>query len=165
MWRTLKGERVPDLTEFVALAIAKGHRRVDIGSDSLQIGRRTELVTVVALVNPGKGGRAVYRRETLPRIESLRERLLREAWLSVRLALDIQPILPVDVELTIHIDANPQPVHRSSRYVQELTAMVVSQGFRVAIKPAAWAATHAADYVLHAVAATTRAHRQASRVA
>jgi predicted RNase H-related nuclease YkuK (DUF458 family) len=35
--------------------------------------------------------------------------------------------------------------HRSSRYVQELTGMVVSQGFRAAIKPAAWAATCAAD--------------------
>ena len=155
MWRTIRGERIPNLAEFVATTIRDGHRRVDIGTDSLQAGRHSQFVTVVALLNPGKGGRAVYRREARPRIESLRERLLREVWLSVSLGLQLNDIIPANTDLTIHVDANPVPLHRSSRYVQELTAMVVSQGFRIALKPASWAATHAADYVLHAVGPTS----------
>ena len=35
--------------------------------------------------------------------------------------------------------------HRSSRYVQELVGLVVSQGFRAVIKPESWAASRAAD--------------------
>ena len=44
-----------------------------------------------------------------------------------------------------HIDANPVETHRSSRYVQELVGLVVSQGFRAVIKPESWAASRAAD--------------------
>jgi predicted RNase H-related nuclease YkuK (DUF458 family) len=153
VWRTIRGERVRDLKAFVAATIAAGHRRIDIGTDSLVAGRHSHFVTVVAMLNPGKGGRAIFRREVRPRIESLRERLLREVWLSVDLGLELNALIPASIDLTIHVDANPVPIHRSSHYVQELTAMVVSQGFRVALKPAAWAATHAADHVLHALAA------------
>ena len=88
------------------------------------------------------------RARSVPRIASLRERLLREVWLSVELALEISPLLPGSAELTVHVDANPVQRHRSSRYVEELVGLVVSQGFAVAIKPAAWAATKAADFVV-----------------
>jgi len=152
VWRTIRGERIGDLREFVETACAEGRRLVDIGTDSMQIGARTQFVTVLAIRNPGHGGRAIYRRETRARMTSLRARLLREAWLSVDLALALNDVIPNEADLTIHVDANPVPRHRSSLYVQELTALVVSQGFRIALKPSAWAATCAADHVLHGLA-------------
>jgi predicted RNase H-related nuclease YkuK (DUF458 family) len=152
VWRTIRGERVSDVRQFVEGVCAEGRRLVDIGTDSMQLGGRTQFVTVLAIRNPGHGGRAVYRRETRPRIASLRERLLREAWLSVDLGLALNDVIPDDADLTIHVDANPVPRHRSSLYVQELTALVVSQGFRVALKPTAWAATCAADHLLRGLA-------------
>ena len=84
MWRTINDVRIDDIKEFVAVLTRESDRRVEIGTDSLQRGRSSEFVTVVAVLNPGKGGRAAYRREVRPRITSLRERLLRRSALLSR---------------------------------------------------------------------------------
>ena len=151
MWKTIKGEPVPSIHDFVVQTTRNSNRRVEIGTDSAQSGQHTQFVTVVALLNPGKGGRAIYRREIVPRVKSLRQRLLREVWLSVSLGLELNEIIPATTDLTIHIDANPVVTHRSSRYIQELVGMVVSQNFRAAVKPESWVATHATDHVVRAL--------------
>ena len=117
-----------------------------MGTDSLQTGRSTQFVTVVVVLTPGKGGRVAYSREVVPRIKSLRERLLKEVWRSVTLGLEFTDIVPG--ELSVHIDANPVVAHKSSAYVQELVGLVVGQGFKALIKPESWAASHAADHVV-----------------
>jgi predicted RNase H-related nuclease YkuK (DUF458 family) len=155
-WRTLRGERIEDVLDFVRGNAGDG-QSVHVGTDSLQSPRLTRFVTVVAILTPGRGGRAVYARETVPRIASLRQRLMREVWLSVDLGLKLHPVVPG--ELTVHIDANPVVTHRSSAYVQELVGLVVSQGFRAQVKPESWAATHAADRMVRA----GRVHPQRGR--
>lgn len=144
-WRTLSEIRVPDILQFVREASAAG-QAVHIGTDSLQTGRFTQFVTVVAVLTPSKGGRAAYSREVVPRITSLRERLLKEVWRSVDLGMQLTGLVPGD--LTVHIDANPVVKHKSSQYVQELVGLVVGQGFSARIKPDAWCASHAADHIV-----------------
>lgn len=153
-WWTLKDEPIADLLAFVREAAREG-QAVHIGTDSQQSGFHTRFVTVLAIVNPGRGGRAAYVRDRVPRITSLRERLLREVWRSVELALVLDEVVPG--ELTVHIDANPVATSRSSAYVQELVGLVVGQGFRARIKPESWAATHAADRVVKKGSRTPRA--------
>jgi hypothetical protein len=85
-WRTLTGVPVADVVAFVRENAREG-QAVHVGTDSLQLARHTRFVTVVAILTPGRGGRAIWRREVRPRIASLRERLLREVWLSVWTAL------------------------------------------------------------------------------
>ena len=145
MWKTLNEVRIADILRFVRDASRDG-QAVHIGTDSLQTSRSTRFVTVIVIRTPGKGGRVAYRREVVPRIGSLRERLLNEVWRSVDLGLQLSPL--VGGELTVHIDANPVVAHRSSRYVHELVGLVVGQGFKALIKPESWAATHAADHVV-----------------
>ena len=147
MWKTLGETKIPDILRFVADASRDG-QAVHVGTDSLQTGRFTQFVTVVVVLTPRKGGRVAYRREVVPRIASLRERLLTEVWKSVDLGLQFSPI--VKGELTVHIDANPVVAHKSSAYVQELVGLVVGQGFKALIKPHSWAASHAADHVVRA---------------
>lgn len=142
-WKTLSGIAIPEILRFVEEASANG-RPVHIGCDSLQYSRFTGYVVVVAILNPPHGGRVAYCRESVPRIKSLRERLVGEVWRSVSLALELQAV--VKGELTIHVDANPNAQFKSNAYVRELTSMVVSQGFRLMLKPDAWAASHAADW-------------------
>jgi len=141
-WKTLTGVPIEDVVAFVRDQ-AKDGQIVHLGTDSLQLARHTRFVTVVAILTPGRGGRAIWTRATAPRIQSLRERLLREVWLSVELGLRLHPVVPGP--LHVHIDANPIAQHRSSAYVQELVGLVVGQGFRAVIKPEAWAASRAAD--------------------
>ena len=145
MWKTLTGTRIPDILQFVADASRAG-QAVHIGTDSLQTGRLTQFVTVVVILTPRKGGRVAYRRENVPRIPSLRERLLTEVWKSVDLGLRCSPL--VEGDLTVHIDANPVVAHKSSAYVQELVGLVVGQGFKALIKPRSWAASCCADHIV-----------------
>jgi predicted RNase H-related nuclease YkuK (DUF458 family) len=147
MWKTLNEVKIPDILQFVRDA-SKDDQAVHVGTDSVQSGRQTQFVTVVVILTPGKGGRVAYRREAVPRITSLRERLLNEVWKSVDLGLRFSSI--VNGDLTVHIDANPVVVHKSSQYVHELVGLVVGQGFKALIKPESWAATHAADHVVRA---------------
>ena len=147
MWKTLGETKIPDILQFVAQA-SKDGQAVHIGTDSLQTRRFTQFVTVVVILTPRKGGRVAYRRDVVPRITSLRERLLKEVWKSVDLGLQFTSI--VNGELTVHIDANPVVAYKSSAYVQELVGLVVGQGFKALIKPESWAASHAADHVVRA---------------
>lgn len=146
-WKTVEGTKVKNAYAEMAEAL-QGQRTVYIGTDSQQDGQRTQFVTVVVIHNPGKGGRAFYTKETVPRIKSLRERLLKEVWLSVATALEVNPMLAEESNLEIHVDANPNTKFKSSAYVKELTSMVVSQGFEAVLKPEAWAAMHVADHVV-----------------
>jgi uncharacterized protein len=143
-WKTVSGKPV-DIDEYVAEAASRG-QTVHIGTDSLQVGRETQFVTVVAVLTEHNGGRAAYCRKTVPRMNSLRERLLREVWLSVELGLRLSKYVKGD--LTIHVDANPSERHMSNKYVQELVGLAVGQGFKAVIKPDSWAATHAADHIV-----------------
>ncbi len=145
MWKTLTEIRIPDILQFVADASRAG-QAVHIGTDSLQTRRFTQFVTVVVILTPQKGGRVAYRREAVPRIDSLRERLLTEVWKSVDLGLRCSPL--VRGELTVHIDANPVVAHKSSAHVQELVGLVVGQGFKALIKPRSWAASCCADHIV-----------------
>ena len=48
----------------------------------------------------------------------------------------------------MHVDANEDLRHRSSKYVRALAGMVVGHGFQVRVKPDSWCATHVADYLV-----------------
>jgi uncharacterized protein len=144
-WRTLSKEKIDDIVEFVR-AETKDGQTLHIGTDSLQTGRYTQFVTVVVILKPGKGGRVAFAREATTKPMSLRERLFKEAWRSVELALSLNTVVPG--EITIHVDANPEERYMSNKYIQELVGLVVGNGFKALIKPDSWAATHCADWVV-----------------
>ena len=146
-WKTVNGAKVKDTYAELSEAL-QGQRPVYIGTDSQQDGTRTQFVTVIVVHQPTKGGRVFYTTEAVPRIKSLRERLLKEVWLSVATALEVNPMLAEESELEVHVDANPNTKFKSSQYVKELASMVVSQGFKAVLKPDGWAAAHAADHVV-----------------
>lgn len=142
-WKTLGGDKIDNISDWVSNNTREG-QIVHIGTDSLQTGKYTQFVTVVVVLNPPKGGRVAYTREVVTRINSLRQRLNEEVWRSINLAM----AMPESPELTIHIDANPNEKHMSSKYLQELVGLVVGQGFKALWKPESWAATHAADHIV-----------------
>lgn len=175
-WRTLGGEEVDLRLAIEAELRDFPDAEVTVASDSQQRGQWTEYVTVVTLIRPGKGGRVIFNREKTPRTQELRERLWKETWRSTELAMELTSSPDVgqwgqriDVA-AVHIDANVDPKHKSSRYVEELVGLVVGQGFRAVVKPDSWAASHAADHAVkhkderrkpHAERRTGRAGRAA----
>lgn len=145
MWKALSGAKVDDLKALVATATSDG-QELHIGTDSLQAGKFTLFVTVAVVHTAGKGGRVLYTKEKVARITSLRERLFSEVWRSVQVAMDLAEV--AGGEITVHVDANPDVKHMSSKYLQELTGLVVGQGFKHLIKPDSWAASHCADHLV-----------------
>ncbi len=150
VWKTIEGKPVV-ISEVLKESLSDATKQVHIGTDSQQAGKRTEFVTVIAVVNPGKGGRAFYCRDTVPKIQSLRERLMKEVWMSVDTGLTLCSTIPETTDITVHIDANPNVRYKSSSYVKELTSLVVSQGFKSVLKPDSFIASHAADHVVKAL--------------
>src|SRR5687768_2048964 len=96
VWKTMEGKEVEDVLSVISEVTAGGGKEVHIGSDSQQAGPRTEFVTVIVVLTPGKGGRAFYTRERVPRIKSLRERLMREVWLSIDVGIAVNDRLGDD---------------------------------------------------------------------
>jgi len=146
-WKTIEGKKVTDAIPVIKEALADNHE-IHIGCDSQQNAHFTEYVTVIAILNRGHGGRALYYTERVPRIKSLRERLLKEVWSSVAVALEVTEVIGDASKLQVHVDVNPNTNFRSSDYIKELTAMVVSQGFQCLVKPDAFIASHLADHVV-----------------
>lgn len=153
-WKTLAGEMI-DLRDTIESELnACPEAELHIGSDSQQVGKDTEYVTVAVIHRPTKGGRVFFCRERVPRIRELRERLWKEVWRSTELAMELTATPDIgkayaDVSVTaIHIDANVDPKHKSSKYVEELAGLVIGQGFSAVLKPEAWAASHAADHAV-----------------
>ena len=169
-WRTLGGGDEVDLRSAIESELRDfPDAEVTVASDSQQRGQWTEYVTVVTLIRPGKGGRVIFNRERVPRTVELRERLWKETWRSTELAMELTSSPDVgrwgqriDVA-AVHIDANVDPKHRSSKYVEELVGLVVGQGFRAVVKPEAWAASHAADHVVKGKAENRKPHAQPRR--
>jgi predicted RNase H-related nuclease YkuK (DUF458 family) len=146
-WKTVDGVPILQPEETITRSLW-GVKTIYLGTDSQQDGKVTQFVTVVVIHERMKGGRVFYTRDVVPRIKSLRERLLKEVWMSVQLAIELTPFINEDSQLEVHVDANPNTKFKSSQYVKELTSMVVSQGFEAVLKPDSWAATHAADHVV-----------------
>ena len=85
-WWTLAGVQVLDVMSAVQQLMREG-RVVHIGTDAQKSSRRMEFVTVVCVLNPGKGGRVFYTRRFERKEMTLFDKLSTETWLSLELAL------------------------------------------------------------------------------
>ena len=147
MWRSLSGRSIPDIAGEVRQLLALGNRILHLGTDSKQRSFHTDYVTAVAVLHPGNGGRIFYRRQRDKRAHSLSHKLFQETQLSLEVAqsLDAARVGPI----VVHVDANDDLRHMSSKYVHALAGMVVGYGFQVRVKPNSWCATHVADFVVN----------------
>ena len=150
IWKSLSGIPIPDLDGELLALVRSGRRCVHVGTDAKHRGAHTDFVTVIAVLDPGCGGRVFYRRERVRRSRSLAEQLFREVELSVQVATAVDGLLRDEpcAPITVHVDANENLRHRSSAYVQALAGTVRGYGFEVRVKPHSWCATHVADFVV-----------------
>ncbi len=147
-WKTLSGQVVADIYSEIQTLVEIDERVIHIGTDSQKRSERTDFVTVIAALIPGRGGRLFYKREKFRGQVSLREKLFREVWLSIDVALALDQVLPEACSIQVHVDANENVRFKSSSYAQQLAGMVSGQGFEVRLKPESWCASHAADHVV-----------------
>ncbi|MCP4130159.1 MAG: hypothetical protein GY754_04000 [bacterium] len=120
-----------------------------VGCDSKLTGPYTLFGLVVVLHIEGHKGGMVYGQKSLVnRRMAINERLLREVDIAMESAFTICGSVDRRV-MEVHLDINPNPEHKSNGVMKRAVSYVQAQGFEYKIKPSAWAASTAADYLIN----------------
>jgi len=104
-------------------------------------------VTAVVVHRVGKGGRFFYHKQKTRYMESLRQRIYYETFLSLEVATRVTEKLAENSDLRlnveIHLDVGEKGETRD--IIKEVVGMVIGSGYRACIKPDSYGATTVAD--------------------
>src|SRR3989338_11446081 len=125
----------------------KRRYKVMIGTDSeLYEETNADFVTAIVVHRLGNGGRYFWRREKLFGFHTLRDRMLREALMSLDIAKDILASLKSqeapEFSFEIHIDVGQNC--ETKVMIHELVGMIRANNFEVRTKPESYAASSVA---------------------
>lgn len=120
-----------------------------VGCDSITSYRDTTFALVVVIhIDSSKGGMVFAKKTKESRKMDVRERLMKEVELAVGLSLEIIDVIG-HRNFELHLDINPDPIHKSNVVMAAACGYASAQGLEYRIKPDAFAATYAADALLH----------------
>ncbi|HLL60312.1 MAG TPA: ribonuclease H-like YkuK family protein [Candidatus Nitrosocosmicus sp.] len=122
--------------------------KVIVGSDSQKIkGNGYDFVNALVIHRVGHGGIYFWKRNIVDQKMSLKERMYREALLSIQSAEDIFSLFKTNgiskYNIEIHVDIGRNGETREM--IQELVGMVRGNGYDVKIKPDSFGASKVAD--------------------
>lgn len=117
-----------------------------IGTDSF-VARETLLVSAVVVHRVGHGGRYFYRKLRRRKMQSMRQRIIYEATMSIELASYVRGKLSEngfkDLPVEIHLDVGTGGETRD--IIKEVVGMVTGCGYEAVTKPDSYGATKVAD--------------------
>jgi hypothetical protein len=120
-----------------------------VGADSRIAGGITLFAVVVILhIESSKGGMCFAKKIKEDRRMPIAERLMKEVDLAVECASQLQGVVGKR-KFEVHVDFNGDAQHISNKYVTYANGYLTSMGFKFRIKPNAFAASTAADHLLH----------------
>jgi uncharacterized protein len=119
-----------------------------IGTDSHSLLNESVIfVTAVVVHRVGKGGRFYYHKQKTRYMESLRQRIYYETFLSLEVATRITEQLAQNgdchLNVEIHLDVGEKGETR--KIIKEVVGMVIGSGYQACIKPDSFGATTVAD--------------------
>lgn len=122
--------------------------KVMIGTDSARLpGNRADFVNAVVVHRVGNGGRYFWRRLEHTSIHTLRDRIIKEALISLDIAKDILSELKkataIDFDFEIHVDVGENGPTKAM--IQEVVGMIRANNFEAKTKPESYAASSVAD--------------------
>lgn len=127
-------------------AFPEDQYKLIVGTDS-QVKDDTWFVTAVIIHHVGKGARYFYVKRRQRPMESLRQRMLYEASLSLTMAGLMAERLSrnghADLNVEIHLDVGRQG--ETKELIRELVGMITGSGFNAKIKPESYGASKVAD--------------------
>jgi predicted RNase H-related nuclease YkuK (DUF458 family) len=140
-------EVVQEIIAFMGADLLKKYK-VTIGTDSqLLSNKNADFVNAVVVHRIGNGGRYFYRRFELGKFHTLRDRMIKEALISLEVAQGVLTELkkfPLpEFEFEIHADIGANGSTRA--VIPEIVGMIRANNFEVRIKPDSYAATNVAD--------------------
>ncbi|MGM0651419.1 MAG: ribonuclease H-like YkuK family protein [Bacillota bacterium] len=119
-----------------------------IGTDSHSILNEFVIfVTAVVVHRIGKGGRFYYHKQKKPYMDSLRQRIYYETFLSLDVATRLTEQLAEndDCKLNVEIHLDVGEKGETREIIKEVVGMVIGSGYQAFIKPDSFGATTVAD--------------------
>lgn len=121
--------------------------KIYLGCDSQTKGIVTTYATTIVFHVATSGCHVIYKKEVVPVVRDMWNRLWKETELSVAAALYLREH---GIEInTIDLDYNIDPVHNSNRLVKAAVGYVESLGFKARVKPDLLPAVYAADDIVN----------------
>jgi predicted RNase H-related nuclease YkuK (DUF458 family) len=161
---TINEPIVDYLEKLIEAELEKGYiLKVSVGTDSQKAGGKGnyKFATVILITTSedlgggtivGRGGMiisATYYNQfkTIKGDKELvNERMVFEVGKSVEVAYEIAPLLDLyEIQLEIHADINPDPLHDSNKALQSAVGYILGMGYSFKVKPDAFAASSGAD--------------------
>jgi predicted RNase H-related nuclease YkuK (DUF458 family) len=139
-----------ELAEYVKEFLAKHEDynvKIYLGCDSQNKATNTTYATTVVFHVENSGCHVIYKKEEVPIIRTMWERLWKEAEKSVETALYLREN-GIEVS-TIDLDYNTDTSHKSSKLVASAMGYVESLGFKARVKPDILPAVYAADDIVN----------------
>ncbi len=138
------------VSEIIGFMKADSRRqyKLIIGSDSQRLeDKSADFVTAVVVHRIGNGGRYFWRRMSMGKFHTLRDRIIQEALFSIETAKEILITLkefdtPV-FSFEIHVDVGENGPTKD--IIQEVVGMIRANNFEVKTKPYSYAASKVAD--------------------
>lgn len=139
-----------DLAEYTKryLEANKGYKvKMYLGCDSQTKADKTTYATTLVFHVESSGCHIIYKKEVVPVIRDMWNRLWKETELSVKAALYLREN-GIEID-TIDLDYNIDPIHDSNRLVKAAVGYVESLGFKARVKPELLPAVYAADTIVN----------------
>ena len=136
-----------------AILASSPQSSVYVGTDSIRYKKNgtwhAKYSTVIIVhMDSNKGCRLFHESVDMLDYGNLKQRLLTEVQLAVTAATEIIDVIG-NRHMEVHLDINPDPKHKSNVAVKEALGWVKgSLNLDAKIKPASFAATHAADHAV-----------------
>jgi predicted RNase H-related nuclease YkuK (DUF458 family) len=121
--------------------------KIYLGCDSQTKNITTTYATTVVFHIATSGCHVIYKKEVVPVIKDMWNRLWKETELSAETALYLRDS-GIEID-TIDLDYNINPVHNSNKLVKTAVGYVESLGFQARVKPELLPAVHAADDIVN----------------
>lgn len=143
-------EVVAEILAFM-LAEPARHYKITIGTDSeLITDKYADFVTAIVVHRVGNGGRYFWRRFTLGRFHTLRDRIIQEVVISLDMAKNLLLALKeitsgtnLNWDFEVHADIGENGPTKAM--MQEVVGLIRAHNFEVRTKPLSYAASSVAD--------------------
>lgn len=122
-----------------------------VGTDS-QSHSRTKIVTVIAVIEHGKGGFWFHTIDWTKRfgLEELRVKIYNETHRSIEIAKYVLEFMfenDIDINIMVHADLGRGKFSKTADMIREVVGWIEAEGFPAEVKPQSWAASTIADRI------------------
>lgn len=125
------------------------HYKIIIGSDSERLAsKEADFVTAIVVYRVGAGGRYFWRRLKAGKFFNIRDRIIKEVFLSLDAAKELLTILQkekIEAEWSFEIHADVGENGPSKVLIQEVVNIIRANNFEAKTKPESYAASNVAD--------------------